>query len=707
MRIKSLTISGFRGFSQSVTLDLDADAVIIYGANGCGKTSMFDAILWALTGSVERLNGAPKDIVSEYSLSGEARVELEIDRDNSTMRVVRRFDGKDHLTVEDSANQGELSSGPKAAAALIDLLWPDAKAAAEPADALSRSLTRAMYLQQDVVRQFVETDKGEDRFNVVSELVGVGRVTELQGQMETSRKAWSTATNALQRELVPLQTQVSALEDRLRRLSSVDTPAFQEDTFADWINNVESVLSQSEDAHLSRRTSEAVDRTLALLQARQRQEERSASSLDRLLRHLATPAPEVVVSEPLRTQVHATELLVAQASEQLRLAQEAAAGERRQQAELIDQAASIRTLAQLALRHLGERCPVCEQTYDQEGTRARLQGLVSSTEDAPQALAADSLPAAAAQLEAVQRQLAAAQAALREAERSEADRAEWDQTTKALAAECELKASLDLLTIASDRMASIRALSTRLQQLRAAGEQFSLQLVRASELTQRSEVESQLATIRADLAVREAERQARGETGELATTLINALRTATTRIVTAELARIGPLLQRIYATVDPHPSFRAVNFLTRAPRGHGRLWTAVTDETEHKTVEEPLLVLSSSQLNVLAVSTFLSLNLAIDTLPLQVVALDDPLQSLDTINLLGLADLLRRVRGSRQVLISTHDERLMELLSRKLRPTGDDRTRVVTLGAWSRSGPIVDQHDVQPDSVPLKLVASA
>jgi len=707
MRLKSLTVSGFRGFSQNVRFDLDADAVIVYGANGCGKTSMFDAILWVLTGSVERLNGAPDDIVSEYSLSGEARVELELRRDDSIMRVVRRFDGRHHLTVEDDANQDKISSGTKAEAALIDLLWPDARAAAEPTDALSRSLTRAMYLQQDVVRQFVETDKEEDRFNVVSELVGVGRVTELQRQMEASRKAWSTATNTLQRELDPLKAQMSALEDRLRRLSSIDTAAFREEHFAEWVNDVGSVLQESEVADLSRRTSEAVDRTMALLQARQRQAERSVSSLDRLLNHLATPAPDVLVSEPLRAQVHATELLMAQSSEQLRLAQETAAGERRQQAELRDQVASTRALAQLALRHLGDRCPVCEQTYDLEATRTRLQGLVSAAEDEPQDLAADSVPAAAAQLEGVQRQLATAQASLRDAERSEAARAQWDQAMEALASECGLEGSPDLLTVASDQLGNFRALNARLQELRAAGEQFSLQLVRVSELSQRSEAESQLATIRADLAAREVERQARSETGDLATTLINALRTATTKIVTAELARIGPLLQRIYATVDPHPSFRAVNFLTRAPRGHGRLWTAITDEAEHKTVEEPLLVLSSSQLNVLAVSTFLSLNLAIDTLPLQVVALDDPLQSLDTINLLGLADLLRRVRGSRQVLISTHDGRLMELLSRKLRPTGDDRTRVVTLEAWSRSGPIVDQHDVQPDSVALKLVATA
>jgi len=103
-------------------------------------------------------------------------------------------------------------------------------------------------------------------------------------------------------------------------------------------------------------------------------------------------------------------------------------------------------------------------------------------------------------------------------------------------------------------------------------------------------------------------------------------------------------------------------------------WTALTDEAESKTVTDPSVVLSSSQLNVLAVSTFLALNLAIDSLPLQIVALDDPLQSLDTVNLLGLADLLGRVGASRQVIVSTHDSRLASLLSRKLRPTEGTRT---------------------------------
>jgi hypothetical protein len=72
---------------------------------------------------------------------------------------------------------------------------------------------------------------------------------------------------------------------------------------------------------------------------------------------------------------------------------------------------------------------------------------------------------------------------------------------------------------------------------------------------------------------------------------------------------------------------------------------SIIDTTEAKTSEAPELLLSSSQLNALAVAIFLSLNLRIGNLPTDSVILDDPLQSLDDINLLGLVDLLRRTKA--------------------------------------------------------------
>ena len=45
MRLLSLEVAGFRGFAAEQIFDLDADAIVVVGSNGNGKTSLFDAVL--------------------------------------------------------------------------------------------------------------------------------------------------------------------------------------------------------------------------------------------------------------------------------------------------------------------------------------------------------------------------------------------------------------------------------------------------------------------------------------------------------------------------------------------------------------------------------------------------------------------------------------------------------------------------------------
>ena len=138
------------------------------------------------------------------------------------------------------------------------------------------------------------------------------------------------------------------------------------------------------------------------------------------------------------------------------------------------------------------------------------------------------------------------------------------------------------------------------------------------------------------------------------------------------------------------------------------MWTELEDKVASIEGSVPGQVLSSSQLNVLAVVTFMAMNLSAGSLPLDLAALDDPLQSLDNVNLLGLADLLRRTRARRQLMVSTHDDRLAGLLQRKLRPIGNDqRTTVITFDGWDRRGPRVLVRDLEPDVTPLRLVRDA
>ena len=106
---------------------------------------------------------------------------------------------------------------------------------------------------------------------------------------------------------------------------------------------------------------------------------------------------------------------------------------------------------------------------------------------------------------------------------------------------------------------------------------------------------------------------------------------------------------------------------------------------------DPLIVFSASQANIAALSYFLAMSLGAGERALPFVLLDDPLQSMDDVNVLGFADLCRFLRADRQLVLSTHDRRFANLLRRKLTPRDSrDRTVVHQFRGWDRRGPFVE-----------------
>lgn len=133
------------------------------------------------------------------------------------------------------------------------------------------------------------------------------------------------------------------------------------------------------------------------------------------------------------------------------------------------------------------------------------------------------------------------------------------------------------------------------------------------------------------------------------------------------------LINQIYSAIDPHPDFSEISFSCKLtgtdkgilnifaidPRGNGRV--------------SPNLCFSAAQINVLSLSIFLARALTtVDNQGSSVdcIFIDDPIQSMDSINVLSLIDLLRNlvVRFGKQIIISTHDENFHELLKKKFLP---------------------------------------
>lgn len=131
------------------------------------------------------------------------------------------------------------------------------------------------------------------------------------------------------------------------------------------------------------------------------------------------------------------------------------------------------------------------------------------------------------------------------------------------------------------------------------------------------------------------------------------------------------LINDLYRRIDPHPEYKKIKFLCDFKDDKPKLNVCVYKEEDLPVI--PNLYFSAAQLNILSLSIFLAkaLNTYDDQLnPVDCIFIDDPIQSMDSINILSTIDLLRSivVNLKKQIILSTHDENFHNLLKKKMPP---------------------------------------
>ncbi|MGE8572661.1 MAG: AAA family ATPase [Acinetobacter amyesii] len=129
------------------------------------------------------------------------------------------------------------------------------------------------------------------------------------------------------------------------------------------------------------------------------------------------------------------------------------------------------------------------------------------------------------------------------------------------------------------------------------------------------------------------------------------------------------LINSIYRKIDPHPAYKKVEFRADFDSDKPGLNIVVSDGAGG--LISPILYFSAAQTNILSLSVFLANALHAkddEGNPINVILIDDPIQSMDSINILSTIDLLRSIclQFDKQIIISTHDENFFKLLQRKI-----------------------------------------
>lgn len=130
------------------------------------------------------------------------------------------------------------------------------------------------------------------------------------------------------------------------------------------------------------------------------------------------------------------------------------------------------------------------------------------------------------------------------------------------------------------------------------------------------------------------------------------------------------VINDLYRKIDPHPDYKVIKFKCDFTDDKPQLNVCVTDN-QKEILQIPNLYFSTAQLNILSLSIFLAKALhAKDDQgkQLECIFIDDPIQSMDSINILSTIDLLRSiiVNHKRQVILSTHDLNFHSLLMKKI-----------------------------------------
>ncbi|MFP7711211.1 AAA family ATPase [Vibrio cyclitrophicus] len=152
------------------------------------------------------------------------------------------------------------------------------------------------------------------------------------------------------------------------------------------------------------------------------------------------------------------------------------------------------------------------------------------------------------------------------------------------------------------------------------------------------------------------------------------------------------LINKFYKKIDPHPQYKEISFKCDFSSAKPKLHVLVASE-ERQIV--PTLYFSSAQLNALSLSIFLAKAINVKNpdsdADVNSIFIDDPVQAMDSINILSVIDLLRSItiNFNKQIILSTHDDNFFELLKRKV-PSSIFESKFIELESYGKVGKKID-----------------
>ncbi len=630
MKVSYVSLCGFRGYRKPVRIEFGSRFTIIDGRNGVGKSTIFDAIEFALTGTLSKYNDAKSagESVADYfwwAGAGPAPEDRYVEvgfTNGSDLLVLRRtqFQGPNQVHIE----------------AILDQICDRGSAPAQPLG----QLCAASIIRDEQITQLSLDLKEADRYALLRDVLGANDADVWldRGAQLVSLAKKRTAT--AQQEVA---TANSDAANASKRLDEVRASLISEEVLGQAVARLQAFVKSTVPADvLAGPVREAIVKaqseieSLESLAKRWQEIDKVRSDLDSLN-----------ASRKARQEDHADALAALNSLTPPPLVAAYTHG-------VDEHAKKLLALVNLG-RELGLHdgsCPLCASGQSHEEFEKGMEAAV---------VLARQLSEAAANLADFERvkkrteeRVVASSEAVEAAEKVHADAVRAVQLFD--------QARLDLHLAESSRDSLLARVAELRADLNAA--QIDLRVLETLRLSVDLDKAQRGLSDANNRLSKAQERFGRARKAEAsAQALHDAARRATSETLDRRLERVLPLMSELYRRLRPHPTWSDIEY---SIRGDVRRFMKlqVGDQLN------PQFLFSSGQRRATGLAFLLSVNLSISWSRWKSILLDDPVQHIDDFRAVHLAEVMAQlVNEDRQVICAVEDAALADLLCRRL-PVG-------------------------------------
>lgn len=641
MRLSHVHLCGFRGYRKPLQIEFAEKFTIIDGRNGVGKSTIFDAVEYVLTGTVSKYDSAKAsgETVSDYMWwvgEGPAPTDRYVEAgfcDEGELIVLRRTPFKepssDHLLHVTSK--------------LVD-------SGLAPTNPLKQLCASSIIRDEHIAGLSLDL-KETDRYALLRDALGANDADDWIKRASDVLALTKRKTASAQLEVTASNSEFASTA---RRIDEIRASLIGESTIAGAVERLRSFSKT--DAAPDRLSGPVRDQIAAFLSA--------INTLEALVSQWENIATERQHLEHLAKDVETSTTQLALAEHGL--LQIPVAGLKTGSSILASQARSLIELVSLgkAIGLQEGSCPLCATSQSHE----QFERGLSIAEQIARRLDDE----AAGEAEREQARHKAESEIVRTRQKLDAATAALESAVSRIAAFDETLNAIGLLSNVTVDAVRAKSEQARYELEQAQKDLRVLDTIRLSselERAQKAEAEAKSRLAKAQ------DRLGRSQRAEgIAQALFDAARRAAAETLDVRLDRVLPLMSELYQRLRPHPFWKDIQYTIR---GDVRRFLKLQVGEDLN----PQFIFSSGQRRATGLAFLLSINLSLAWSRWRSILLDDPVQHIDDFRTLHLAEVTAQlVADGRQIICAVEDAALADLLCRRLPIKSLGEAKRVTLG---------------------------